>query len=62
MTPSPLTVALVAVVVLPVAVPVVVARCAWAAVYPEGPREAVGLLRDAVRDIARRARNKRPRI
>ena len=60
MTPSPLTVALVAVALLPVAVPVVVARCAWAAVYPEGPREAVGLLRDAVRDVVGRARINAP--
>ena len=60
MTPSPLTVALVAVALLPVAVPVVVARCAWAAVYPEGPREAVGLLLDCAADIRRWVGRRRP--
>lgn len=48
--------------VLAVVLPVAVARCAWATVYPESPRLAAGLLLDAGRDIVRRARNKRPRI
>lgn len=46
-------------IVLAVVLPVAVVRCAWAAVYPEGPREAVGLLRDAVSDVRRRIRRGR---
>lgn len=41
-------------------IPVGVVHRAWAAVYPEGPREAVGLLLDCAADIRRRVGRRLP--